>query len=96
MLVGDEPVSALDMPTRMHIIELLADLREKFGLTMLMVSHDLATVAHLCSEVLVLRNGVAEETGDTMSVFAAPNSAYTRRLLSSIPTLPPVADPSAR
>lgn len=88
LLLADEPVSALDVTTRIQIMELLAELGVSRGLTVLMVSHDLSVVASLCQETVVLRNGRVVEQGDTAAVLGAPREEYTRKLLAAVPRLP--------
>ena len=88
LLLADEPVSALDVTTRIQIMDLLAELGRSVGLTVLMVSHDLSVVAALCAETVVLHNGRVVEQGDTASVLGAPREEYTRRLLAAVPRLP--------
>ncbi|HXH32924.1 MAG TPA: ABC transporter ATP-binding protein [Plantibacter sp.] len=88
LLLADEPVSALDMTTRIQIIELLAELRERSGLALVMVSHDLGTVAALCERTVVLRHGRVVEEGETRQVLHAPTADYTRQLIASVPRLP--------
>jgi len=87
VLIGDEPVSALDVSVRAQILNLLEDLRAGFQLTLILVSHDLSVVRHICDRVLVMRNGEVVEQGATRALFAAPQHAYTRLLLRSIPRL---------
>lgn len=87
LLVADEPVSALDVSVKAQLIDLLAELKEKLGLTMLMVSHDIAVVAHLCEETVVLRHGKVVEAGQARQILAAPTSDYTKQLLDAIPVL---------
>ncbi|GIF77407.1 ABC transporter ATP-binding protein [Asanoa siamensis] len=88
VLLADEPVSALDVSTKVRIIDLLAELRATRGLTLVMVSHDLAAVASLCDETVVLERGRVVEQGPTREVLGSPRDAYTRRLIASIPRLP--------
>ncbi|MFF1633653.1 ABC transporter ATP-binding protein [Leifsonia sp. NPDC058248] len=88
ILLADEPVSALDVTTRIQIIELLAELGEREGMTVVMVSHDLGVVAALCRQTVVLRGGRVVEQGDTRQVLGSPSDPYTRRLLESVPRLP--------
>ena len=88
LLLADEPVSALDMTTRIQIIELLAELRASNGLALVMVSHDLGTVAALCERTLVLRDGRVVEAGATAQILHQPAEAYTRQLVAAIPRLP--------
>lgn len=88
VLVADEPVSALDVSVRAQIVELLARLKSEFGMTLVMVSHDIAIVGQLCEEMVILRDGRIEETGPTPRVLTTPRAAYTRRLLEAVPRLP--------
>ena len=91
LLVGDEPLSALDVTVRAQILELLAGLREQGALTLVMVSHDIGVVQNLCDDVLVMKDGAVVEEGPTEKVLLQPQAAYTRRLLASIPTIDPNA-----
>lgn len=88
VLLADEPVSALDVTTRIQIIELLADLSRREGMSVVMVSHDLSVVASLCDETVVLQGGHVVEQGPTRQVLGSPAEEYTRRLLASVPRLP--------
>lgn len=88
VLLADEPVSALDVTTRIQIIELLAELAEREGMTVVMVSHDLGVVASLCEQTVVLQGGRVVEQGPTAEVLRSPADPYTRRLLASVPRLP--------
>ena len=87
LLVGDEPLSALDVTVRAQILELLGELRVRDGLTLLMVSHDIGVVQNLCDEVVVMKDGRIVEEGPTEKVLLQPQVAYTRRLLASIPVI---------
>jgi peptide/nickel transport system ATP-binding protein len=87
VLIGDEPVSALDVSVRAQILNLLEDLRVGFQLTLVLVSHDLSVVRHMTDRVLVMQGGRVVEEGPTRQVFRAPKNAYTRLLLDSIPRL---------
>jgi len=88
LLVGDEPVSALDVSVRVQILDLLHRLAEEYELTLILVSHDLGVVRYLCDEVMVLRDGLVVEHGPTARVFTSPEHAYTRTLLAAVPKLP--------
>jgi ABC-type glutathione transport system ATPase component len=88
LLVGDEPMSALDVTVRAQILELLAKLRERDGLTLVIVSHDIGVVQNLCDDVVVMKDGHVVEQGPTTEVLLQPQAEYTQRLLASIPSLP--------
>jgi peptide/nickel transport system ATP-binding protein len=87
VLIGDEPVSALDVSVRAQILNLLEDLRVGFQLTLVLVSHDLSVVRHMTDRVLVMQQGRVVEEGPTRDVFRSPQHDYTKLLLSSIPRL---------
>ncbi len=87
LLVGDEPLSALDVTVRAQILDLLTELRFRDGLTLLLVSHDIGVVQNLCDEVVVMKDGRIVEEGPTEKVLLQPQVAYTRRLLASIPAI---------
>ncbi|GAA5204068.1 ABC transporter ATP-binding protein [Microbacterium jejuense] len=87
VLVGDEPLSALDVTVRAQVLELLGELRARDGLTLLMVSHDIGVVQNLCDEVVVMKDGRIVEEGPTEKVLLQPQVSYTRRLLASIPVI---------
>jgi peptide/nickel transport system ATP-binding protein len=89
VLLADEPVSALDVTTRIQVIELLQRLRRETGLALVMVSHDLSAVAALCEQTIVLKDGRVVEEGATRDVLHAPQTDYARTLMSAIPRLPP-------
>ncbi len=84
-IVADEPVSALDVTIQAQILDLLKDLKDEYGLTMLFVSHDLAVIRQIADRVAVLYRGKLEEVGNTSAVFNSPQSDYTQRLLAAIP-----------
>ncbi|WP_243228278.1 ABC transporter ATP-binding protein [Microbacterium sp. CIAB417] len=88
VLLADEPVSALDVTTRIQVIELLRSLRRETGLALVMVSHDLSAVAALCERTVVLRDGRIVEEGTTRGILDAPRTEYARTLVSAIPRLP--------
>ncbi|MDQ4212605.1 ABC transporter ATP-binding protein [Microbacterium sp. ASV81] len=88
VLLADEPVSALDLSTRLEVVRLLARLQAEHGMTLVMVSHDLSIVAELCTDVVVLRGGRVVESGSTATVLAGPQDEYTRTLIDAVPRLP--------
>jgi oligopeptide/dipeptide ABC transporter ATP-binding protein len=85
LMVLDEPVSALDVSIRAQILNLLADIQGAFGLTYLIIAHDLALVEHFSSDVAVVYLGGVAETGPTEAVFAQARHPYTRALLAAVP-----------
>jgi len=87
MLIADEPTTALDVTIQAQILDLLAELRTKFGLTMLFISHDLAVVSQVADRVAVMYAGNLVELGSKRDIFQAPAHPYTRGLLNAVPTL---------
>ncbi|GGM52865.1 peptide ABC transporter ATP-binding protein [Microbacterium saperdae] len=85
VLVCDEPVSALDVSIRAQIIDLLCDLRERLGMSIVFIAHDLSLVRHIADRVAVMYLGNMVEIGDTEEVYRHPSHPYTRSLLSAIP-----------
>ena len=92
LIICDEAVSALDVSVKAQIINLLADLQDELGLSLLFISHDLATVEHLTHRVAVMYLGKIVELADRRALFAQSHHPYTRALLSAVP----VTDPTAR
>ena len=87
LLIADEPTTALDVTIQAQILELLAELRQKFGLTMLFISHDLAVVSQVADRVAVMYAGNLVELAPKRDIFHAPAHPYTRGLLKAVPTL---------
>ena len=87
LLIADEPTTALDVTIQAQILELLASLRDKFGLTMLFISHDLAVISKVADRVAVMYAGNLVEVGARNEIFRNPAHPYTRGLLEAVPTL---------
>ncbi|MBW3589370.1 MAG: ATP-binding cassette domain-containing protein [Actinobacteria bacterium] len=87
VLIADEPASALDVSVQAQILNLLDDLKARFDFTMMMISHDLSVIHHMCERVLVMHRGEIVEIGPTRQVFETPQHPYTKALLASVPTL---------
>ncbi len=87
LLIADEPTTALDVTIQAQILALLAELRSKFGLAMLFISHDLAVVSQVADRVAVMYAGSVVELGSKHEIFHAPAHPYTRGLLQSVPDL---------
>jgi oligopeptide transport system ATP-binding protein len=85
LIVADEPVSALDVSIQATILELFADLRDRMGISLVMISHNLAAVRHVCDRVAVMYLGKVVEVGATQEVFVDPRHPYTRSLLNAVP-----------
>jgi oligopeptide/dipeptide ABC transporter ATP-binding protein len=87
LLIADEPTTALDVTVQAQILELLGELRAKFGLTMLFISHDLAVISQIADRVAVMYTGNLVEVGTKQNIFQSPAHPYTRGLLNAVPTL---------
>jgi microcin C transport system ATP-binding protein len=96
LLIADEPTTALDVTVQAQILELLAELKQKNGMSMLFITHDLGIVRKIADRVCVMTGGRIVETGPTREIFENPRHEYTRHLLAAEPKgSPPVADPTA-
>jgi peptide/nickel transport system ATP-binding protein len=89
LIVADEPTSALDVTMQKLILDLLSDLRQQHGISLLLITHDLAIAAERADSLVVLKDGVVHESGPSAQVFAAPRSEYARTLQADVPALNP-------
>jgi oligopeptide/dipeptide ABC transporter ATP-binding protein len=87
LLLADEPTTALDVTIQAQILDLLAELRARLGMAMILVTHDMGVVARMADRITVMYAGRVCETADAATIFSAPLHPYTRALLESIPTL---------
>lgn len=87
LIVADEAVSALDVSIQSQVLNILMDLKDKYGLSYLFISHDLAVVEHICDRVAVMYLGKIVEVADSDNLFTAPKHPYTKALLASIPKI---------
>ncbi len=85
LLIADEPTTALDVTIQAQILELMKDLKEKLGMSIILITHDLGVVADLCSKINVMYGGILVETGTVRDIFYNPKHPYTWGLLRSIP-----------
>ena len=85
LIVADEPVSALDVSVQAQVLNLMQDLQDRWGVTYLFISHDLAVVDLVCDEVIVLQHGRVVEQGNPDQLFQRTQHPYTRRLLAAVP-----------
>jgi len=91
LLIADEATSALDVITQAEILALFRELNRSTGMSILYISHDLASVAHICDRIAILHQGQIVELGATAQVMSAPQHEYTQRLMSALPRLPHAA-----
>src|SRR3984957_16774315 len=88
LLIADEATSALDVITQSEILALFRELNRSFGMAILYISHDLASVAGICDRIAILHEGQIVETGTTEQVFQQPRHEYTKRLMAAMPQIP--------
>lgn len=87
LIVADEPTTALDVTIQAQVLRLLVDLRDRLGVTVILITHDMGVVAELCDDIVVMYAGRVVERGRTADIFASPQHPYTRALLHSMPAV---------
>tara|TARA_A100001037_G_scaffold44815_1_gene35913 strand:- start:392 stop:1369 length:978 start_codon:yes stop_codon:yes gene_type:complete len=93
LIIGDEPVSALDVSIQAQILNLFRDLQEQFSLTYLFIAHDLSVIRHISDRVAVMYVGKIVEAGDVADIFEQPKHPYTKALLEAVPEADPDKPP---
>ena len=86
-IICDEPTSALDVSVQAQVLNLMRDLQQEFGLTYLLISHNLAVIRHMCDDIGVMQRGRLVEAGDAQEVLDAPQHEYTRALMAAVPDI---------
>lgn len=92
LIIADEPTTALDVTIQQGILDLLQSMNEKYGLSILMISHDLGVIANICDRVMVMKHGEIVESGTTEKIFNSPSHPYTQGLLACRPTINTTGD----
>lgn len=87
LLIADEPTTALDVTIQAQILNLMKHMQERFGTSILLITHDLGIVAGMCDRVIVMRRGEVVETGSVHEIFSTPSHEYTKNLLDAVPRL---------
>ena len=82
LLIADEPTTALDVTVQEQILDLLLEMKERLAMSLILITHDLGVVARSCQKVLVMKDGIEQETGDLEQIFYSPRADYTKELLS--------------
>jgi peptide/nickel transport system ATP-binding protein len=95
LVIADEPTTALDVTIQAEMLDLLRDLRARFNLALLLITHDLGVVAEMADRVAVMHRGRLVEVGSVRQVLRKPAHPYTQRLLAAVPGMPPTAQASA-
>ena len=87
LLIADEPTTALDVTIQAQILELLKEIQNESGMSIILITHDLGVVANMCNRIVVMYGGMVMEEGSSDQIFYSPKHPYTRALLHAIPKL---------
>ena len=87
LLIADEPTTALDVTIQAQILDVMKDMQQKLGTSIMLITHDLGVVAGMCDRVVVMKEGEVVETGTTAEIFSNPKHPYTIKLLNALPRL---------
>ena len=87
LVIADEPVTALDVIVQAQILELIRNLREKLGLSMIMITHDLSVIADTCNKAAIMYAGKIVESADSVTIFKQPEHPYTQGLIANFPSI---------
>ena len=85
VIICDEPVSSLDVSVQARILNMLQDMKDEYGLTLLFISHDLSVVKYMSDRMVVMQSGKIEEMGDSDDIYKSPKTKYTKKLIDAIP-----------
>lgn len=96
LLIADEPTTALDVTIQAQILDLIKDIQEKTGTSILLITHDFGVVANMCEKIVVMNQGRVVESGTTSEIFTSPKEEYTKKLLASIPNLHEEKSPESK
>jgi peptide/nickel transport system ATP-binding protein len=88
-IVADEPVSMLDVSVRMELLNLMLDLKDRYGLTYLFITHDLAVAKYVCDRIAVMQSGKIVELGPALQIIHNPQHPYTKALRAAVPVMKP-------
>ncbi|MDA4636414.1 ATP-binding cassette domain-containing protein, partial [Escherichia coli] len=87
VLIADEPTTALDVTVQAQILKLMRELKQEFGASIILITHDMGVVAEMADRVAIMQNGRIVEQGEALAIFERPSQTYTQELLAAVPRL---------